>query len=54
MFLSQYFGLPLSISFHQRYMLIFILMLLLSEGQAGEDVGISQKAMLFRQSDSIE
>jgi fluoride ion exporter CrcB/FEX len=35
-FLSQYFAFPLSVSLHQCFVLIFILALLLSEGQAGE------------------
>jgi hypothetical protein len=34
-FLSEYFGFPLSISFHQRYILIFIYMFLLPGGQMG-------------------
>jgi hypothetical protein len=35
-FLSQQFGSPLSVLFHQCYIIIFIRKLLLSEGQEGE------------------
>jgi hypothetical protein len=35
-FLSEYFGFPLSVSFQQCYILIFIYMLLLPDGRTGE------------------
>jgi hypothetical protein len=35
-FLSQHFCCPLSMLFHQCYTIIFICILLLAEGQAGE------------------
>jgi hypothetical protein len=43
-----------SIISHQCSILIFILILLLSEGQAGEAWQASNKYMLCRMSDSIE
>ena len=46
-FLSQYFGYPMSVSQYQCSVLIFILILLLSEGQAGEGWEPSDKAQLF-------
>ena len=42
--------LPLSISFHQCAILIFIFILLLSEGQAGEAYEPSNIAVIFRMS----
>ena len=44
--ISQYFGLPCSVSQHQCSILIFILVLLLSEGQAGEGWKPSKKCSL--------
>jgi len=35
-FSSKYFGFPMSVSFHQCSLLVFIYTLLLSEGQTGE------------------
>jgi hypothetical protein len=36
MFLSQYFSFSLSVSFYQCFILIFIYMLLVPEGETGE------------------
>jgi hypothetical protein len=47
-FLSQYFGHPLSVSQHQCAILVFILILLLSERQAGKGWEPSDKAEFFR------
>ena len=47
-FFSQYFGFLLSISFHQCSIPIFIFILLFSEGQAGEALEPSNKALLFQ------
>ena len=47
-FFSCYFSLPLSVSFHQRSLLIFISKLLLLEGQAGEAWLSSNIAAVFR------
>jgi hypothetical protein len=44
MFFSEYFNFSLSVSVHQRSTRIFILILLLSEGQAGEVWEPSDKA----------
>ena len=49
--LSQYFSFPLSLSFHQYCVLIFVIILLLSEGQAGDDWEPSSKAMPLRLSE---
>jgi hypothetical protein len=49
---SQYFSFPLSVSSHQCSVLIFILMPLLSEGQAGKAWELSDEAGLFRMSGS--
>ena len=46
-FLSQYFGVPLSVSFHKCSKLIFIYMLLLSEGQTGEAYQITESNAVF-------
>jgi len=42
---SQYFCFPLSLPFHQCCTLIFVLMLILPEGQAGEAWEPSNKGM---------
>ena len=47
-FFSQYFSFPPSVSLHQCCLIIFILILLLSEGQAGEAWAPSNKTALFR------
>ena len=44
---SQYFGLPLSVSFHHCSILIVIFKLLLSEGQEGEDWKPWNKAIVL-------
>jgi len=46
-FVFQYFGLPLSVSFRQCSMLIFVYILLLPWGQTGEDWEPSQKQWSF-------
>ena len=50
---SMYFGFPPSVAFQRLYILIFMLMLLLPEGQAGEAWQPSNKAMLFQIFESI-
>ena len=51
-FFPEYFGFPLSLSFHQRPTLIFVYMLLLPDGQMGEAWEPYKKATLFRKSGS--
>ena len=51
-FLSQYFGFPPSLSFHQYSTLIFVYVLFLAKGQSGEAWEL-QKAMPFRMSRSF-
>jgi hypothetical protein len=46
--LSQYFCFPLSVSFHQCSILIFIYMLLLAERQTGEACELSKKLFPFQ------
>ena len=45
---SMYFGFPPSVAFKRLYIIIFMLMLLLQEGQGGEAWQPSNKAMLFQ------
>jgi len=52
-FISQYFGYPLSVLCNQCSILIFIYMLPSPEGQAGVAWKPSNKALLFRKSESI-
>jgi hypothetical protein len=47
MFLSKYFSFPLSVSFHDCYILIFILILFLSERKAGEAWEPPEKQLCF-------
>ena len=47
-YFCEYFGLLLSVSFHQRSILIFNLIPFVSEGQAAEGWEPSNKAMFFQ------
>jgi hypothetical protein len=53
MFFSQYFSFPVSVSLHQRSILIIVYMLLLPQGQTGEAWEPSNNAVLFQKSGSI-
>jgi hypothetical protein len=52
-FFSSYIGFPLSVPLHQYSTLIFGYTLFLSEGQTGEALNPSKKAMLFRKSGGV-
>jgi len=52
-FLSQYFCFPLSVSFHQRSIFIFIYRFFLPAGQTGEAWELSNKLMPFWKSGRI-
>jgi len=53
-FLSEYFGFPLPVSFHQCSMLIFAVIMLFSEGQSGEAWVTSKQIIYFRKSEEPE
>jgi hypothetical protein len=52
-FSPQYSGFPLSVSFHQCIMLVFINVFFLEEGQTVQAWETSEKAMLFRKLGSV-